>query len=510
MLHHLYSWYGKRVVWGVFFVVAVLVVASIFVSLEGDAEVPEQESEATGVRVMRVSEFTAGANIELIGDVESISEADVRSKGTGRITAVRVTLGSSVASGQILAELENASERAAVLQAEGAYEAALAGAAQSNIGVSEARTSLTNARTNGVTTYRSAFTTVDGIVSNLIDEFYANADSGIIGFRLEGPTREVNDRRLALRGALAEWQDGISTITPDATLAELQKAHEYTIAVAELLDIFASVVSDEDNENRILSGTTMEAYQTQVANARTAVNNTLQSIESAQNAITGAQEALSRIELSGTDADVSSANAQVKQALGSLRAAQARLADTIFRSPISGTVNDLSVRAGDFVSPNQTIATIANNNAFMVTTYIQASDRDRVSIGDAVLIEDEFSGTVTRVAPAVNQATKKIKVEIQTDSAALASGETVRLTIESDREVADTTDIQIPVSALKVETDRVVVFTVSENSELLAHEVTEGPLIGGNIIIKSGVTSDMVIVRDARGLNEGDQVEIIE
>ncbi len=80
--------------------------------------------------------------------------------------------------------------------------------------------------------------------------------------------------------------------------------------------------------------------------------------------------------------------------------------------------------------------------------------------------------------------------------------------VETEQSGSDT-EVIIPITALKVETDRIVVFTVSDEGRLVAHPVTEGPLLGSNILIKEGVTSDMEIVIDARGLNEGDEVEII-
>jgi len=43
---------------------------------------------------------------------------------------------------------------------------------------------------------------------------------------------------------------------------------------------------------------------------------------------------------------------------------------------------------------------------------------------------------------------------------------------------------------------------------LVAHEVTLGALLGERVVIASGLTPDMRIVVDARGLREGEKVEV--
>jgi len=44
---------------------------------------------------------------------------------------------------------------------------------------------------------------------------------------------------------------------------------------------------------------------------------------------------------------------------------------------------------------------------------------------------------------------------------------------------------------------------------LVAHPVTLGPIQGGKILLSEGVTADMEIVTDARGLQEGQEVVVL-
>jgi multidrug efflux pump subunit AcrA (membrane-fusion protein) len=236
------------------------------------------------------------------------------------------------------------------------------------------------------------------------------------------------------------------------------------------------------------------------------MNTTKESVENALASISNAEDELQRAEIGGTNNEISASNAQVKQALGSLRAAEANLEKTIFRTSIGGTVNTLTIKTGDFVGMSVEVARVANNNAFEITTHVGENDRNRIAIGDEVLLEEGQTGIITSIAPAVDQTTRKIEIRISTESTSFASGSTVRISIPVTEIAAGTEELRVPITALKVETDRIIVFTVGADGLLTAHQVTEGPLLGNSIIIEEGVTSDMEIVVDARGLNEGDEV----
>src|SRR3989344_6973832 len=85
------------------------------------------EAQIHTVTVRSVAELTSqNAPLSLVGSVSSKSEATVRAERSGQVVAVYKSLGDSVSAGAVAAEIENASERAAVLQAEGGVDAAQA------------------------------------------------------------------------------------------------------------------------------------------------------------------------------------------------------------------------------------------------------------------------------------------------------------------------------------------------------------------------------------------------
>ncbi len=66
--------------------------------------------------------------------------------------------------------------------------------------------------------------------------------------------------------------------------------------------------------------------------------------------------------------------------------------------------------------------------------------------------------------------------------------------------------ILLPLSAVKLRSDDRIVFTVDEKNQLVSHQVVIGDVIGDRIEIISGVSPDLIIVTEARGLSEGQKV----
>ena len=66
----------------------------------------------------------------------------------------------------------------------------------------------------------------------------------------------------------------------------------------------------------------------------------------------------------------------------------------------------------------------------------------------------------------------------------------------------------LPIAAVKMLPDGAAVFTVNASSTLESHAVQLGALMGDRVNIASGITPNLQIVTDARGLKAGDAVLI--
>lgn len=486
----------------------IVIVAGLVLLLRPNT-VPEQDVSTAPVVAVTTARQAAGAEeISLVGNVRAFTEAVVTTERPGRITSVTATLGQRVAAGTVLATIENAAERAAVLQAEGAYEGAQAAAAATTVGVVEAQNNLRNAENTLKDTIGSAYTTVNGALRNTIDSFYASPDNRVPGVKIDGrgQTAFLNNERVAFQTILPSWQSSLTTLAADSLADDVSEAVAHVNRTIALVDAFIAVFNDQAPNSRYTTEE-LQGFSTTFTALRSSLIGTRTSLQSGATAVQNAREQLNRAELAASGGTTSAADAQVKQALGVLQAAQSNLAKTILRTPISGTVNLLDVRVGDFVGAQVTVARVANNDALEVVTYVGDKELSALRIGETVVINGSASGTITAIAPAVDPTTRKTEVRIATESSSIKNGDTV--SISTSLRTNDVLDVVVPITAVKFALNDGVMFLV-EDGRLVERPVTIGVIRGSSVTILSGLTADEAFVRDARGLTAGTLVEVAE
>lgn len=503
-------WPERKLFRGLIIGAAALMIITVFSDKNAD-ETEQVEVSKPQVVVTTPLEYVGGQSLSLIGTVRAFTEAKITSEKAGRVVSVNVTLGEQVVAGQVLGSLENASERAAVLQAEGVYDAAVAAAAQSSVGVDEAKNGLTNARNAAVSTFQSAYNTTNGAVRNTIDTFFADPDARVPGLRIDGKgmTATLNAERVAYQTLLQQWQNRANTISVESDLElELAYAKSQVQRTITFVDLFLTVFATQDAGTRY-SDAELQGFVSTFTTLRSTLIGTQSSVDGSLNSLTVAKDAVRRAELAAQGGAASAADAQVKQALGALRSAQANLAKTVFRTPISGTVNSLSIRTGDFIGSFDPVAIVANNSALEIVTYISDSERSLLAEGDAVVIEGTYPGIVTEIAPAVDMATGKTEVRIATENTEIVNGDTVRITKQADTEKTTLETILVPLSAVKFDINDGFVFLV-EDGVLHARPVSLGVVRGGSVEVTEGLSGTDTFVKDARGLKAGAAVDIIK
>ncbi len=471
-----------------------------------DVSIPE-------VTTAPVRNLSGGISFGAVGTVQAVSEAQLHAEVGGRVIAVYPSLGSTVQAGSIIARLDGAAQSAAMLQAQGAYEAALAGSAQGGVGVSEAQNGVTASENTAITTYKNAYTTVSGSVFATLDKFFANPNGTTPGVRFgSGYTAFLNSERIALQTILPDWQKKTTTLTAAGDLtAALDSATGITKRVIAITDAYIDILSKED-PNVTYSEDDLRVLVANLTAVRTQLSGTLSAIDGARTSLSAAKDNLARAQItaSGGGTEVSSADAQVKIALGSLRAAQAAYEKTLVRTPITGVVNALYLKAGEYATPGQSAAIIANNKGLEIETSVSQEDSLQLQVGDTVTIDGIATGTISAIAGAIDPTTGKVALKISiNDNGTLQNGATVAVTFASTKKTV-TADITIPLASVKMTGSGPVVFTVdSAASTLTALPIVLGAISGDTVVVTGGLTPDMVIVTDGRGLKAGQNVTVV-
>ena len=499
----------KSIVKGALLVIIVFIFALIIRTNNGAVNEPEVTS-LKSVELTTAAEVAGEQKITLIGTVRAFTEADITTERAGRITSVRATLGGTVGAGQIIATIENASEQAAVLQAQGAYEAAQAAAAQTSISVDETAVQVSVAKDSLKNAIRSSYNIANSAVRTNIDTFFSNPDSNIPGLRIDGrgQTGFFNDERVAYQGLLQEWQSRANNISNNSDLtSEADYSQAQLNRTISYVDAFITIFANQPGNGRYTEAE-LDGFITTFTGLRSSLISADSAIDNAEAQLRSTLEAERRATVSASGGSASATDAQVKQALGSLRAAQANLEKTILRSPISGTVNSLSISLGDFVGSFEQVAVVANNNALEIVTYVGDAERDQLAVGDEVLIDGTASGIITTVAPSIDEVTRKTEVRIAAEDESISNGDTVRIIKNAETE-ARLESIRVPLSAVKFEATDGFVLQVTDGL-ITQKPVVLGAVRGNQVIVTDGLTANEPFIRDVRGLTIGSAVNVQE
>lgn len=487
------------------------------------------------VSVASVGELSRiSSPLPLIGTVQSRSEAFIRTEAQGEVTAVYKQLGDGIAAGETIAEISNASQRATVLQAQGAVDAARAALSKAENGatggdrvvleasVGDAQTSLEETRQAAYNTIFDAFEKSEDAVHNRVDQLFDNprtTPSLVFVVPNAQLATDLPWNRTLVEPMLVAWQASLETLSPEGDLeGELEEARQRVESIRSLVNDATSAVNTL-TAGATVSQTTIDSWKLELASARASIATAAANISAAKRSLTAAQTALvsarQNLEEGVTgsrDEDLAALEASVTQARGGLAGALAALEKTIIRSPISGTLNNITIRKGDYVSSFEPAAVVANNGAFEIQTFVSESDRNEIAVGNSARIGGRYQGAVTAIGSGIDSQTKKIEVRIgltEPGDAELVHADTVRVDVDRTALATDqAARIAIPLSAIKIETDAAYVFTVAADGTLMGQRVELGSLLGEKVIIRSGLTLDMQIVTDARGLQEGQHVSL--
>lgn len=503
----------------ILFIVAALLIIGLIALFTGSDEAASTETKTPNVSIINVGDFSRGVStISVVGRVTSESHADIYTQKSGQVTRVNKRLGDRVAAGESLAEIENAAERASLLQAQGGLDAAKAGQSISATNAVSAETSLVSAESSARNTLASAYASVDNAVRGTADSIISNPNSPAPIFSVQSSNSQlpinIVNKRIGISVALKRQEDASRTPSGAMLRAEItQTQTEVRAALSMFDDIVAALntgLATYDTTNADIAAhlAAATAARTSLLAAVSVLNSAVESLDAKAAAVEVAKKS------SETGSEVTTSQAAVKQAEGMLLAAQANYEKSVIRSPISGTLNALHINRGDFVQMNTPAAEVANNGTLEVVTQVTEADAREIIVGTKVSLDKNAKGVVTRVAPAISSFTRKIEVRIGiTEKGALTSGDTVSITFErggavSSGKTAPLARIVIPITALKVSGDGMSVLMLNAESTLVARPVVIGTLLGDKVQILEGITAQESIIEDARGRSVGDSVEI--
>ncbi|WP_255438281.1 efflux RND transporter periplasmic adaptor subunit [Brevibacillus sp. AG162] len=207
--------------------------------------------------------------------------------------------------------------------------------------------------------------------------------------------------------------------------------------------------------------------------------------------------------------EIASADAELKQAASEVELAKKTLQETQLVAPFSGTVIDVTQKAGSLAQPGQSIIHLVDSSEVKLKVDVPLDVMENYKQGDTVPVTVEgkakSTGTITFISPVLNQETGKYLVEIAVPNKDNALIEGMVATVEMSRKV---NGVLVPVQSVGIkETQRFVM--VVENGVIKRRDVEVGQIFGNKVEILSGLQSgNQILISGITYYAEGEVVTV--
>ena len=295
---------------------------------------------------------------------------------------------------------------------------------------------------------------------------------------------DPNDLRLRLEQAQAQLDQARATVRQNEAKIGLRPGQKFNPeSVPEVASARAALDLAEKNlrrhEKLIESGDVSRAAYDQQRAQRDQLR------EQYQVAIHQAQQ---------NYAAVASAKAAVDAAQSQVGLAKRSLEYALVTAPISGVVSERTANLGEYVSPQQKVATIVNMNPVRVRIDIPEQAIPRVRSGESVSVrvsaysDRSFAGHIARISPSVSATSRTLTVEaeVANPNGELKPGQfaTVRILLPQSAPA-----VLVPQRALRTISGATYVFVI-KNGHAEQRLVQAGQVEGDLVEIMSGVAAD--------------------
>lgn len=312
---------------------------------------------------------------------------------------------------------------------------------------------------------------------------------------------EVREAKAALDSAnarIAQIRVELDTIAKGGRAAELA-AIDGSLASAKVE--LANAQKEVSELERLAARNAATAFELTTAKQRvTAAQVQIQSLDSRRASLAGA-------------ADRAAAEARLRDAESARKLAERQIELGTVRAPMSGTVYQLDVRAGDYIQPGTLVASVGDIAHLRALIYVDEPELGRVGVGKPVSItwdalrDKEWKGTVQKLPAQITalgtRQVGEVQCIVENPGLDLLPGSNVNAFIRA--EVVDNA-IAVPKAALRRENNENGVFLL-EGDHVVWRPVKLGVSSLVRAEVKSGLKDgDMVAMPTERPLTTGYKV----
>jgi RND family efflux transporter MFP subunit len=200
--------------------------------------------------------------------------------------------------------------------------------------------------------------------------------------------------------------------------------------------------------------------------------------------------------------------ANLKSAQVTFQSVNHSLESCVIRAPISGVLDNKSVKLGQMISPDLMLAQVKNISSVYAVLQIEQQNVNIIKLGQKAIITDNdttLEGVVKSINVSADPSSRvfNCKVQVDNQSKLLHPGDYARVEITTDQKIPM---ITVPIEALAGDEGNYFIF-INNNGIARQRSVTIGQTIKNLVEIKSGVQNgDSIICTNVNTLQDGDGV----
>lgn len=392
---------------------------------------PPVERPREEIRTARVQRGDINGVLNLTGEVRPQARQTITARVTGRLERLTVDVGGAVQEGQPLAELDHAAFDLRVAQAEAALATAESRLATSLAGARP------DDRAQAEAVLRSAQARLQALEAaprgDAPDQLLATLNAARQRVQdLEAAQLNAQSQADAAASAARARLDSLLRDPPDRQNAATVEAARQALRQAEDAAARARIPSDDLRRARA----DVETARDQLILSRSSVSQA--DLDAARAAVRAAEIGLQRAGAPPSEAEQRAIQAEAQRAQAELEVARIEDREATVAAPFSGVVSEVLIQPGALVAPGTPLMTLLPPS-FEVVIPLPESQIGQVAVGQPVRIgvdaypNEEFTGAVKAIAPAVDPRTRNValRVEVVDPGFKLKSGMFAQLAIAS-------------------------------------------------------------------------------
>lgn len=451
--------------------------------------------------------------VSVTGKIISPSKSDLSFGKSGVLSRVLVSVGDRVSKGDIIAELDTASDRASLAAA----EAKLADMTRSlrpeeliveKTKVDSAKTSLENAEKDAFTAARQAYVQAVSAI-NSTDIMFNNPQSANPTINIPAESANIqtsiNWSRAIAGDKLNQWKNDLSNITDPAKTSDLiARSNSYLSEIKMFVNSLATIINRLVPGSSGLSQTAISNYVSIMNTSQSTLNQSISTITGADSALRNARTNYDQVYSAFVLRNAGSSAEAIEAQRSAVAAATAELNKGRLIAPVDGIITKSDPKVGEFVSVGNAGFAIMGQGAYSIEAYVPEADIAKVSVGNSVEItldaygsDAMFAAKVVSIDPAETiiegVPTYKVTSRFDDEDERVRSGMTANMEIQTRQK---TEVLYIPSRAVIDEDGQKIVRILNKDGETFEKTPVITGLKGSNgtIEIVSGLVEGQRVV----------------